>query len=87
MVDTFGVVRILHKISINAFQDQESGCIQALVNGKMLQGVDGLNMPLIYPIGSLIASPKYDNSCLQWLDNQPTSFVNFHCPLDRVTAI
>ena len=87
MVDTFGVVRIFHKISINTFQDRESCYIQELVNGKMLQGVDGLNMHLIYPIGSLIASPKYDSSCLQWLDNQMTSFVNFHYPPDHVTTI
>ena len=77
MVDTFGVVRLLHKILINTFQDLESECIQAPVNGEMLQGVDGINMPLIYPFGSLIGSPKYDHKygsrCLQWLDNQPTS--------------
>lgn len=68
-------------ILINTFQDLESGCIQALVNGEMLQGVDGISMPSIYPVGPLIASPESDHEdgsgCLQWLDNQPASSVIF----------
>lgn len=68
-------------ILINTFQDVESEHIQALVNGEMLQRVDGIRMPSIYPVGPLIASPESDHEdgsgCLQWLDNQPASSVIF----------
>eukprot|EP01018_Ginkgo_biloba_P004615 Gb_10318 [translate_table: standard] len=69
-------------IFINTFQDLESECIKAMVEGKVLSSNE---MPSIYPVGPLISTPLLEGErlsveedkaeCLIWLDRQPPSSV------------